>query len=139
MASTTPASEVAGLADAVTPRPGQQPGPGATVWLFNETLEQQPDGSWRGWIEPLDGSSERVMEVVRDTPEEVRDFWIIEWSRIDQDLGQEEWDRFRELHAKPFVRESLPPIGWPPTSGRYRKLGFLPEYDDGRERPEDSA
>lgn len=99
-----------------------------TVWLFNEVLEQQPDGTWAGWIEPLDDPSGRVMEVIGDTPEEIKDHWIIEWTRIDQEQGRAAWDEFRTRHAKAFVRASLPPIGWPPTSGKYRKLGFLPEY-----------
>lgn len=121
------------MAEALTPRRvGRQPGPEDTVWLFNEVLEQQPDESWIGWIEPLDRSrSDRVMEVRADTPTEIREQWIIQWCLIVQDQGKAAWDEFLRDHAKPFVNSSIPPIGWPPKSGRYRKLGFLPEYAEG--------
>ncbi len=109
----------------------RQPGSDDTVWLFNEVLEEQPDGTWLGWIEPLDPtSSGRVMEVGRATPADIREHWIIQWCLIVQDKGQAEFDKFIAAHAKPFLNSSIPPLGWPPTSGRYRKLGFLPEFAD---------
>ena len=108
---------------------GRQPGPDDTVWLFNEVLEEQADGTWLGWIEPLDpAAGNRVMEVRAATPTAVREQWLIQWSLLGQELGKAEWQEFVDAHARPFVRRSLPPIGWPPKSGRYRKLGFLPEY-----------
>ena len=118
------------MAETSTPRRiGRQPGPDETVWLFNEVLEEQADGTWLGWIEPLDLSrADRVMEVRGDTPNDLREQWIVQWCLIIQDQGKPEWEKFLSDHAKPFVRRSLPPIGWPPKSGRYRKLGFLPEY-----------
>ena len=105
--------------------PRRQPGPDDTVWLFNEVLEQQPDGTWAGWIEPLDpASNRRLFEINKGTPAEIRDHFITEWCRIEKP----EWQEFLEAHAMPFVNKEIPPNYWPPTSGRYRKLGFLPEF-----------
>jgi len=96
-----------------------------TVWLFNSVFEQQLDGTWLGWIEPLAGEPERVFEARGASPVEIRLGWFGEFDRIESEGGTAAWEAFREQHAKPVLAKDLPQIDWPPTAGTFRMLDAL--------------
>jgi len=104
------------------------PGPDETVWCMNTTIERQPDGTWRGWVDPLDASGpERIrVEVSGETADDLRVALFAAIARIEFEHGPEVAEEWQRAHARPFLARQVPAREWPPSSGIHRGLDFEP-------------
>lgn len=108
------------------------PPPDATVHCYNTVYERAPDGTWKGWLEPL-GSRERhhapELLVRGPTAEGVRrELGTRIAQRIHEVVeagGDEAAAAFERSYSVPVTKRDIPPVEWPPPAGFHRTLAFL--------------
>lgn len=112
----------------LVPRP---PDPDEPVWLMNTCYERQPDGTWVGWIEPIESDSassqERVLEVRGPTAHDAKLLMGERLTMFLDALGSEAAEEdFKRRYGRTMLYRHVPPVAWPPHGDSWRLLDFPP-------------
>ena len=118
------------MGDVVTPRQFRSgPAPDDQVWVGNSFYVQEPDGTWRAWIEPLDaedGQDHHEIEGRGATATEARDRMRAARRAHTTALGEStpELEKFYDTHGMYMKAKDVFRRPWPPPDGYWETLAF---------------